>query len=383
VNEFGTDLKGVRIVAQALVRLYADIVYAYSRGVLKGIADYSKIHRGWNFEFDDRREAQIDWVGAAGIIALFRRQDHIKQLMASRVPAVSIANHIHTDLATVIPDDAAIGKMAAEYFLGRGYRNFAYVGFNGRDYSSLRKTAYADRISESGLICSVFNHVDGEPTDPSLCERLLLLPRPLAVFCCNDNCARKVVNKIAERQVQVPDEIAVLGVDNDEINCELSGVQLSSVRIDTETIGFEAAALLAKLMAGTAAPRSPILIPPLEVITRRSTDALALDDEEVQFAVRYIRDCGGRDIGVEHILKRTRMSRRSIEMKFRKALGRSPYQEIRRVQEERLRLLLAGIDRPIKEIADACGYKEVRHVGDFAEKRLGLTRKQYRTKNEE
>jgi LacI family transcriptional regulator len=198
------------------------------------------------------------------------------------------------------------------------------------------------------------------------------------MFCADDFCARRTVEDAIALGLQVPDQIAVLGVDNDEINCELSGVPLSSIRLDTERIGYEAAALLASLIAGQSAPTDHILVPPIEVITRRSTDMLALADAEVSAAVRFIRDQGGREINVEDLLQRTKLSRRSLEMRFRKALGRSPYQEIRRVQIERAKLLLTRTDRPMREIADACGFRETRQLSVAFHERIGLTPRQYR-----
>ena len=212
-------------------------------------------------------------------------------------------------------------------------------------------------------------------------EALATLSRPLAIFCGNDSCAKETVRLATSLELQVPDQIAVLGVDNDEINCELSGVQLSSICLNTEQIGYESAALLAKLIAGQPAPVEPILVPPVEVITRRSSDVLALADAEVAAAVRFIRDRGGREINVEDLLSRTQLSRRSLEMRFRKALGRSPYQEIRRVQLERAKLLLSRTDRPVREIADACGFKEARQLSMAFHDQIGLTPRQYRRKS--
>jgi LacI family transcriptional regulator len=205
----------------------------------------------------------------------------------------------------------------------------------------------------------------------------------VGIFCHNDACAREVIREVTRIGSLVPDEVAVLGVDNDEIWCELSGVQLSSIRLNTEQIGFEAASLLGRLIAGEPAPPKPILISPAEVITRRSTDVIALADAEVAKAVRFIRDRGGRDINVEDLLEQTACSRRSLEMRFRKALGRSPYKEIRRVQIERARLLLSGTDRPVREIADACGFKETRQLSTAFQERFGLSPRQYRRRARE
>ncbi|MGA2583498.1 MAG: substrate-binding domain-containing protein [Tepidisphaeraceae bacterium] len=367
------------------VRLYADMVRAYSRGVLRGIANYAKLHGGWDFKFDSLADPDItvSFVNddVRGIIIQIRRSDQAEQLLEARRPVVNVANVITppAPLPTVIPDDDAIGKMAAEYFLDRGFTNFAYCGLTGQRFSQMRGDGFSAALAKTGHRCTMLERADNESA--SCADELRKLPQPLAVFCCNDSCAKATVQDVVAMGLQVPDQVAVLGVDNDEINCELAGVQLSSIRLNTEEIGYTAADLLSKLIAGEPPPEKPILIPPVEVITRRSSDVLALSDPEVAAVVRFIRDSGGRDINVDDLLKHTSLSRRSLEMRFRKALNRSPFQEIRRVQLERAQLLLARTDRPVREIADACGFKESRQLSIAFHERLGLTPRQYRRRS--
>jgi LacI family transcriptional regulator len=373
---------------QLCVRLYADVVFGYSRGVLRGIADYAKIHGGWNFNFSSIIEPGFtDGFAAeevAGVIIQIRRREQADELIRSGVPAVTVANVLSppADLPSVFPDDIAVGRMAATYFWDRGFRHFAYFSNASPRFGQQRQQGFVTALAELKGSCAIFPEAEDSQSIESLREArrkfLAEQPRPLAIFCANDACAKEAVQDAIHLGFQVPDEVAVLGVDNDEINCELSGVQLSSIRLDTEGIGYEAAALLARLIAGEPAPREPVLVPPLEVITRRSSDVLSLGDSEVAAAVRFIRDTGGREINVEDLLARTSLSRRSLEMRFRKALGRSPYQEIRRVQIERAKLLLSRTDRPVREIADACGFKEARQLSAAFHERIGLTPRQYR-----
>ncbi|MGD1276073.1 MAG: XylR family transcriptional regulator [Tepidisphaeraceae bacterium] len=379
------------------VRLYADVVYNYSRGVLRGIADYAKMHGGWDFNFSSTTEPDFTSTFARdnvkGVIIQIRRQEQAEKLLASGVAAVNISNVLspRAALPAVFPDDLATGRMAADYFLERGFRNFAFFGWPDQRFSQLRGEGFAEEIAKAGFTCILAPNpgqfappAGGPNADDNRVQRigaLSSLPRPLAVFCCNDSCAKETVRDAIALGLQVPDQVAVLGVDDDEIHCELSGVQLSSIRLNTEQIGYEAAALLAKLIAGEPAPPEPILISPLEAITRRSSDVLALADGEVAAAVRFIRDRGGREINVEDLLSRTSLSRRSLEMRFRKALGRSPYQEIRRVQLERAKLLLSKTDRPVREIADACGFKEARQLSTAFHDQIGLTPRQYRRRS--
>jgi LacI family transcriptional regulator len=379
------------------VRLYADVVYAYSRGVLRGIADYAKIHGGWDFNFSSILEPGFTESFARdqvrGVIIQLRHRQEADELIKAGVAAVNISNVMSppVSLPAVFPDDAATGKLAASYFLERGFRNFAFFGLRGARYAQQRAEGFQGALRTAGFDCAIVHRKEENGGDPdplsqdadrqARIEALATLPRPLAIFCGNDSCAKEAVRLATMLGLQVPDQIAVLGVDNDEINCELSGVQLSSIRLNTEQIGYEAAVLLSKLISGQPAPPEPILVPPIEVITRRSSDVLALADAEVAAAVRFIRDRGGREINVEDLLSRTQLSRRSLEMRFRKALGRSPYQEIRRVQLERAKLLLSRTDRPVREIADACGFKEARQLSMAFHDQIGLTPRQYRRKS--
>jgi LacI family transcriptional regulator len=359
------------------------VVHAYSRGVLRGIAAYSKIHGGWDFTFNPRIDPDFtdtftrDHV--RGVIIQVDTVEQSQKLLASGVPAVNICNALSppAPLPSVYADNTIVGETAAAYFLERGFTNFAFCTNSPSRDARQRQQAFTKATSDAGHACQLLDCAKAANVDDRR-RTLLALPQPLAVFCSDDHCARQLIDEATGLGLQVPDQIAVLGVDNDEIHCELSGVQLSSIRLNSEQIGYEAAALLAKLIAGQSASANPILIPPIEVITRRSTDVLALADPEVAAAVRFIRDQGGREINVEDLLERTALSRRSLEMRFRKALGRSPHQEIRRVQIERAKLLLTRTDRPMREIADACGFRETRQLSVAFHERIGLTPRQFR-----
>ena len=370
------------------IRLCANIAYAYSRGILRGIADFAKIHRNWDFDFnplsDWNYSRSLSKEDFDGFIIQIKDREQAEFLTRIGVPAVNVANILDPPplLPGVFPDDVATGRMAARYLMEeRHLSSFAFCGPCELECCRIRRDAFCAAISPYS--CLVLDAPREGANVAQRDELLKSLVRPVGIFCYNDATAREVVREVVRIGAVVPDEVAVLGVDDDEIQCELSGVRLSSVRLNTEQIGYEAAALLARLIAGEASPAKPILIPPREVITRRSTDVIALPDVEVAAVVRFIRDRGGRDISVDDLLQRTTLSRRSLEMRFRKVLGRSPYQEIRRVQIERARLLLSGTDRPVREIADACGFKETRQLSTAFQERFGLSPRQYRRRSRE
>jgi LacI family transcriptional regulator len=364
------------------IRLYADVVFSYSRGVLRGISDYAKLRGGWDVEFipqiDPDYTSTFKRDDVRGVIIQARTHEQADALIRSGIPAVNVANVLAKPAAlpSVFPDDRATGAMAADYFLReKNLRSFAFCGPSDIEYSRLRMEGFRDAVRPHPCVILKRPEDDSSPQREQI---LKSLPRPVGIFCHNDACARSIIREVTSLGALVPDEVAVLGVDDDEIHCELSGVRLSSIRLNTEQIGNEAAALLGRMIAGDPPPQQPVLVFPAQVITRRSTDVIALADAEVAAAVRFIRDRGGRDISVEDLLEQTSLARRTLEMRFRKALGRSPYQEIRRVQIERARSLLSGTDRPVREIADACGFKETRQLSTAFHERFGLSPRQYR-----
>jgi LacI family transcriptional regulator len=381
------------------IRLYADVVHAYGRGILRGISDYTKTKAGWDVQFANLPPSSFTHAlvqdSVQGIVINLRTREHAQELIASGIRAVNTSNML--DPAATVPavfvDDEAVGRLAAEYFLERGFRNFAFVGVQGHRFSRQRLEGFSSVLAQSGF--SVVSLPGGATSADNLSiptfsaqrdarsKFLAELPHPLAVFCANDICGKETIRDAMNVGLRVPDQVAVLGVDNDEIYCELSGVQLSSIRVNGEAVGYAAAELLARILAGENIPSEPILIPPIEVITRRSTDILAIEDSEVAAVVRFIRDRGGRDINVEDLLSRTHLSRRSLEMRFRKALGRSPYQEIRRVQMERAKVMLSRTDLPLHDITAAVHAGKKQSLGVALGDRIGLAPRQYRRRNRE
>jgi LacI family transcriptional regulator len=379
------------------IRFYADVVHSYGRGVLRGISDYTKIHDVWDIQFASPPKRGIAQAlaqeGIQGTVIKLRSYDQAAELLASGTPAINVSNMLSPlpAMPAIFVDDHAVGRMAAHYFLERGFRNFAFIGIIGHRFSDQRGEGFGEVLRQKGFD---FTHLPGgvrnaEDTFAPLFgaqrqsrnEILSNLPHPLALFCANDICGKEMISDVRKLGLRVPDQVAVLGVDNDEIFCDLCAVPLSSIRVDSEQIGYLAAEMLAAVMAGKSTSTEPILVPPIEVITRRSTDLLAVNDMEVANVVRFIRERGGRNINVEDLLSRTRLSRRSLEMRFRKALGRSPHQEIRRVQMERAKVMLSRTEGPLREMTDSRSSKEARQIQFMLGDQIRLAPRQYRRRN--
>jgi LacI family transcriptional regulator len=284
-------------------------------------------------------------------------------------------------------DEGAVGRMAAEHFLERGFRHFAWCGDPRFVWSKLRGDGYAAALAEAGFSVSEYQppsasaETDDDAGLEALGQWLLQLPRPVAVFTCYDIRGREVLDACRRFSIPVPDEIAVLGVDNDELLCALAFPPLSSVVPNARRTGYEAAAVLEALMAGRDPGPMTRLVPPIGVVTRQSTDVLAVEDRNVARAVRYIREHACEGICVDDVVSHAALSRRLLETRFKKLLGRSPHDEITRVQLRRVKELLAETDLPLAEIADRTGFRYVEYLSAVFKNKAGMPPGQFRSEH--
>ncbi len=374
------------------VALLIESSRAYGRGLLHGVARYVREHGPWSIFLQERSlgEAGPAWLArwaGDGIIARVDRRELARAITRLGLPSVDLRSLVpDLDLPSIRTDDAAVARLAAEHLLERGFRRFAYCGFNGADYSDLRRRSFQECIARAGFPCLVFD----EPRKPRragtlgyeehgleyeahVARWLRDLPKPVGLMACNDVRGQQVLNACRDSDVAVPDEVAVIGVDNDELLCELSDPPLSSVVPNTERIGYEAAALLDRMMAGQAAPRRPIFVEPAQLVTRRSTDVLAIDDRHVAAAVRFIREHACEGIDVSDVLGAVPLSRSALERRFVKALGHSPKEQILRSRLGRARQLLAETDFSLAVVAEKVGFEHPEYLSVIFKKKTGLT----------
>jgi LacI family transcriptional regulator len=379
------------------VALLIESSRSYGRELLMGIAKYVRIHGPWSIEFEegDPGEHFPKWFGRwkwDGIIARVSTPPMEVLLRRAGVPVVDLSGSLpEARFPRIRSDEQAVGGMAAEHLLERGFKNFAFCGFNGTDWSDLRRASFERRISEAGFVCQAFEspgptksfsisdyEEHGERHERDLMRWLQSLPKPCGLMACNDARGRQVLNCCREVGVAVPDEVAVIGVDKDEVFCELSDLPLSSVILNTQQIGFEAAALLARLMAGESAESASIVVKPMGVMARQSTDVLAIDDRHIASALKHIREqaCAGLD--VESILKVVPLSRSVLERRFSQILGISPKAEILRVRLDRVCRLLTESDLPLAEVAQKAGFEHPEYMSRLFKKKMGITPGEFR-----
>ncbi len=366
----------------------------YYRGVLRGIKSYADQARNWVFGMAARTNDLLLMVQTwrpAGALA-FVYSDEMPHLLGTLgIPVVSFANtdeSIHLPMVGV--DDLAVGEMAARHLLERGFQHFAFVGCSKFAFSNQREVGFKKTLAEFGFDCD--SHHDPHPLDaasvwawtaePRLRQWLLQLPRPCGVFAANDSMGLRISDICRQSGLRIPEDIALLGVDDDDLFCGLAHPPLSSVKTPLERIGYEAAKMLAHLIAGGEPPKEPLLFSPMHVVTRNSTDVLAIADPDLAAAVRFIHQNAHRPIGIKQLLDDIGLSRRSLERKFQAVYKRSPFEELLRVRLQRAKDLLSGTDLPMSIVAEQSGFGTGKQLSMTFQKRLGMTpttyRRQYR-----
>lgn len=373
------------------VALLIETSNAYARGVLEGIMAYVRQHEPWSLYLPeqgrgDRPPAWLAGWKGDGIIARIETREIARAVRRTKLPVVDVsaARHI-PEVPWVETDDAAIARMAAEHLLDRGFKTLAFCGEPRFVWSRLRCEQFIARAREAGARCEIYQSRgrSGRATPlgsehAALVKWVRSLPRPAGVLACYDIKAQQLLDACRDAGVAVPEDIAVLGVDNDPVLCNLTTPPLSSVIPDAQRTGFEAASLLGRMLAGERLRPDAHLIAPVGVETRQSTDVLAMGDRDVAAALRFIREHACDGIGVGEVLRAVPLSRRVLESRFRKHAGRTPHAEILRVRLDRVKQLLLETDLPLERIAALAGFEHPEYMSVAFRRELGPTPGQYR-----
>lgn len=383
--------------ARPRVALLIESSRAYGRRTLFGVARYVREHQPWSIFLQERSLGDTapdwlkDWKGD-GIIARVESRQIANGIKKLGIPAVDVRYLLkNIGMPSVRPDDAAAARLAFEHLRERGFRNFAFCGFNGADYSDARRDSFVECAHKVNLPCHIYTdivkiqkastqeyEVRGLKDGEHVVRWLESLPKPIGVMACNDIRGQQVLNACRVAGISVPDDVAVVGVDNDEMLCELADPPLSSVSLDTERIGYEAAQLLDQMIAGKKPKQELILVQPVGVITRRSTDVLAVEDRHITTATQFIREHACSGIDVSNVLKVVPLSRSTLERRFYRVLGHSPKEEILRTRLARAKQLLAETDFSLAQIAEKVGFEHPEYLSVIFKKKTNLTPGEFR-----
>lgn len=347
---------------------------AYGRDVLEGIIRHNELHERWQLRLGPLRPTDVRKAvrEVDGVIAEARHRGILERLSSPRPPVVIVTGDFRPGrLPMVVADNEASGRLAASYFHERGLRHLAFVGHPDTWFSRVRQLGFTRQGRELGLSCS--SCLRRRHSNAGLRKWLLGLPRPVGLLAMNLDTAKVVCDACMEAELRVPEEVAILGVDRDDVTSHLSVPPLSTIDMGVDRIGSHAAALLAELIRGEQAPREPVVVPPVGVIECQSTDVLAVEDADLARAIRFIRGHATDALRVADILAAIPVSRRKLEMGFRRVLGRTIEQEIRRVRLETARRLLIRTDLPVAVVADRSGFGTSAHLGNVFRRDLGMT----------
>lgn len=386
------------------VALYVSLALKGERSTVRGVLDYAAKHGPWFCLFMEGRPHEQQMALArerdiAGVIATGLRPGGEEDLRSFRAPVVLLEPFPEIlapdgplrDIPWVGRDSRAIGAMAARYYLERGYRSFAYVGEPfGYKWSAERRRGFEETLAATGFGCAVRDRFTARERDDWLAERrglvrfLKTLPKQTAIFAPMDGRARLVLSACRKAGLKVPEEIAVLGVDNDALLCESAVPPLSSIHTGGYRRGQIAAAMLDDLMHGRQPRERAVVLPPISVVTRGSTGYDAMSDPFVARAVAFIREkapAGG--IGVEDVVRAAGCSRRYLERRFRSRIGHSVRDELMLERLDFVKSLLSSTHLPIGEIAARAGFATESNLGLRFHQATGLTMRQWRRENRE
>ena len=372
--------------------LQIETTHSYGRGLIAGIVKYSQSHGPWAFFREppfygskislSNRVRHFKRLKPDGLI--IREPHNIDVYLDLGIPVIVSPNKVSPQVPCIETDAVMIGCMAALHFIERGFTNFAYCGFEGIQWSDNRLAAFNEHLNAKGFSLQVFAGSVSGLSNPGgkqsqqLAAWLENLPKPAAIMCCNDDMGRIVLEICKTAQIDVPGKLAVLGVDNDELVCQLTDPPLSSIHLDSQEAGFEAAALMERLINSEQMNGQTILHQPLSVITRRSSDIYAVQDECVLKALDFIRDNCRHPIQVSDVAAAVCLSERQLFTKFKDNLNRSVHDEIKRIKTEQIKKLLAETDLSISAIAYKMGFNDPAHISRYFKQITGCGLEQYR-----
>ncbi len=376
------------------VALIYDARHAYDWKVMFGVARYIHENPGFNvyLERDALKDQKLPslskWDGD-GVIANFDHPSVAATVSRSGLPAVGFGSGYGWRSASIpyfFSNNRMISQRAADHFLVRGFRNFAFCGYAGNrinGWSDERRRAFVHYLKRRGFSCAVYvdrfrvaRHWRAEQN--TIGKWLRSLPKPVALFAANDSRGLQVLEACRAFDLAVPHQVAVIGVNNDELLCQLSNPPLTSVEQGTEKMGYEAAALLDRMMAGRSPRRRRFVIDPVRVVTRNSTDTLALEDHLVAGAMAFIAANATKGIKVPDVGRALGISRSTLEARFRKALSFSVHAAIHRTRMDKVRALVSGTTLPLKQIAAGNGFRSVQHMTTLFKKSFAQSPAKYR-----
>jgi LacI family transcriptional regulator len=363
------------------------------REVVAGVARYMRGAQRWSVYLEDERASQMpdlrSWRGH-GIIADLDDPAIARAVTGLKIPVVGFGGftepaQVNPSVPYVASDSDEMGRIAAEHLMACGLEHFAYLGAPRHRYnywSERRAAAFTARLARAGRACHMLTSRyrsarRWEALQQSLCAWIDTLPRPIGILACNDDHARYLLEACQRLELRVPHDVAILGVDNDPIRCEMSVPTLSSIEQCADGVGYQAAAILDRMLRGVDVPRWTV-VQPTGLVVRASTDFVIARDPVVARAIRFLYDHVSKPIGVPDVADHVGVSRSTLDKRFRRLLGRTVHDEIERLRVKTAQRLLRSTDLPIRAIATQSGYANEIYLGFVFRRAVGISPGKFR-----
>ena len=375
------------------VALLVETTRTYTRELLAGVRRYVAAHGPWScfIELRALESGPPPWLknwDGDGILTRTFTQEMADVIAATGLPAVELrATFLKSTLPFVGMDNGLIGQMVAEHFFDRGYRNFAACSLHTERFFEERVQNFVATVRARGGSCWLLPEpisdraADWEDGQARLMTWLSALPKPVGIFAANDQLGVRLLDACQRAGIPVPEEVAVVGAENEETLCAFASPPLTSVRFDGETVGYAAAELLARLMRGGARPKGETLFPPKGIVVRASSDEFVINDRLVAHAARMIRENASAGLSVDDLCRKLNASRSTLDRRMKAALNRTPKEEILRVRFREVERLLCETDLTIETIAEQTGFAHGHYLQAAFKIGYGQTPGEFRRQN--
>ena len=376
------------------VALIIETSLSYGRGLLRGVARYVRENGPWSVYLEQRSlyDPAPPWLKSwkgDGIISRASYRQIARLVVDAGVPTVDLNEEVTgLGLPLIWNDHRRIGELAAEHLIERGFTHFGFFGYANLEWSNSRLKGFQAEVIRRGLHCAEYaSAIKGaigsrlprwEEEIEHAARWIAQLPKPAGVMAANDYRAVQLLDACRRAKVAVPDQVAVIGVDDEDVACELANPPLTSIVPDAERIGYEAAKLLDIMMKGKRIPTHEQFIPPRGLVPRQSTDVTAIADPHVAQAMHFIRKHACDGISVNDVLDEVPVSRSVLQRRFRGMLGRSIHDVIRAVRLERVKMFLMQTDLSLYDIAQRTGFKHSEYLSSVFRQQTGQTISQFR-----
>ncbi len=366
------------------VSIFVETTTSWGRRVVSGIIEYAKINGPWHIELHTGGPEEVFALGAGwrpdGIIARVPTAAVAQAFLAKKTPLVNCSGIMVPgfEFPTVTGSYRGDAQIAVEHFWSRGFSHFAYVGHPDESYVNILYDKFCAALATRGHRCHFHRSM---PRPEGYVEWLRELPKPVGVLCWGPAIGHMVLDACLKSGINVPHDVAVMGCDFDDLQSEASYPEQTGIQTAAEQIGRTAGDILHTLFRGKKPARMRHEIEPLGVISRLSTDTLAIGDPRIAAVMRFIQNHAHEPITVEDLLRREPMARRSMERKFRQCFGRSVVEQIRQIRINKLRLMLANTDEPITRLAEQCGFTSYKYMGLVFQQATGMSPRKFREQN--